>query len=98
MFNYERPVNELDMRLELPWAELRSSNTATLSELFAGFIQYYNSFEFNQWAISIKHGAPMPINVAIRCLPPHEQAHTTTSFKIFVEANLISPPSQMCIP
>ncbi|VDL99567.1 unnamed protein product [Schistocephalus solidus] len=85
LFNYERPVNELDMRLELPWAELRSSNTATLSELFAGFIQYYNSFDFNQWAISIKHGAPMPINVAIRCLPPHEQAHTTTSFKIFVE-------------
>ncbi|KAL7055303.1 hypothetical protein AAHC03_024569 [Spirometra sp. Aus1] len=85
LFNYERPVNELDMRLELPWAELRSSNTATLSELFAGFIQYYNSFDFNQWAISIKHGAPMPINVAIRCLPPHEQAHTTSSFKIFVE-------------
>ncbi|EUB55111.1 Poly(A) RNA polymerase gld-2 A [Echinococcus granulosus] len=85
IFDYERPVKELDMRLQLPWDEMCSANTSTLSELFAGFIAYYATFDFARWAISIRCGQPLPIDVAIRCLPPHEQAHTAASFKIFVE-------------
>ncbi|GAA52296.1 poly(A) RNA polymerase gld-2 homolog A [Clonorchis sinensis] len=86
VFNYARPLCELDMRLELPWAELRSNNPASLAELFVGFIQYYtNEFDFTRWAVSVRHGAPLPIDVAIRRLPPHEQAHTARSFKVFVE-------------
>ncbi|VDD76413.1 unnamed protein product [Mesocestoides corti] len=85
IFTYERSVGELDMRLQLPWGELSSSNTATLAELFAGFISYYAAFDFNQWAISIKHGQPLPIDVALDCLPLHERVHTSCSFKIFVE-------------
>lgn len=73
------------MRLQLPWAELASSNTSTLSELFAGFISYYNHFDFTNWAISVKYGHPIPIDVAIRNLLPHEQATTSASYKIFVE-------------
>ena len=75
------------MRLQLPWNDLASENTSTLGELFAGFIAYYAAFDFTRWAISIRCGQPLPIDVAIRCLPPHEQAHTTASFKIFVEGN-----------
>ncbi|KAF6778661.1 hypothetical protein AHF37_01957 [Paragonimus kellicotti] len=86
IFNYARPLNELDMRLELPWAELRSNNPASLAELFVGFIHYYtNEFDFTRWAVSVRHGAPLPIDMAIRRLPPHEQAHTARSFKVFVE-------------
>ncbi|OON17070.1 PAP/25A associated domain protein, partial [Opisthorchis viverrini] len=86
VFNYARPLCELDMRLELPWGELRSNNPASLAELFVGFIQYYtNEFDFTRWAVSVRHGAPLPIDVAIRRLPPHEQAHTARSFKVFVE-------------
>eukprot|EP00108_Taenia_solium_P007009 TsM_001196600 transcript=TsM_001196600 gene=TsM_001196600 len=85
IFDYERPVKELDMRLQLPWDEMSSANMSTLSELFAGFIAYYATFDFSRWAISIRCGQPLPIDVAIRCLPPHEQAHTAASFKIFVE-------------
>ncbi|KAF7255246.1 hypothetical protein EG68_08810 [Paragonimus skrjabini miyazakii] len=82
IFNYARPLNELDMRLELPWAELRSNNPASLAELFVGFIHYYtNEFDFTRWAVSVRHGAPLPIDMAIRRLPPHEQAHTARSFK-----------------
>uniref|UniRef100_A0A5K3FIS9 PAP-associated domain-containing protein n=1 Tax=Mesocestoides corti TaxID=53468 RepID=A0A5K3FIS9_MESCO len=89
IFTYERSVGELDMRLQLPWGELSSSNTATLAELFAGFISYYAAFDFNQWAISIKHGQPLPIDVALDCLPLHERVHTSCSFKIFVEGQFI---------
>ncbi|CAL8074913.1 unnamed protein product [Calicophoron daubneyi] len=86
VFNYARPLSELDMRLELPWAELRSNNPASLSELFVGFIHYYaNEFDFTRWAVSVRHGGPLPIDMAIRRLPPHEQAHTARSFKIFIE-------------
>ncbi|CAH8603101.1 unnamed protein product [Heterobilharzia americana] len=92
IFNYTRPLCELDMRLELPWAELRSNNPASLAELFTGFIHYYtNEFNFNQWAISIRHGAPLPIDLAIKHLPPHEQEYTARNFKVFVE----EPFSQM---
>lgn len=74
------------MRLELPWAELRSNNPASLAELFVGFIHYYtNEFDFSRWAVSVRNGAPLPIDMAIRRLPPHEQAHTARSFKVFVE-------------
>uniref|UniRef100_A0A0R3WM27 PAP-associated domain-containing protein n=1 Tax=Hydatigena taeniaeformis TaxID=6205 RepID=A0A0R3WM27_HYDTA len=89
IFDYERPVKELDMRLQLPWNEMHSANTSTLSELFAGFIAYYATFDFTRWAISVRCGQPLPIDVAIRCLPPHEQAHTAASFKIFVEGGLL---------
>ncbi|VDP72729.1 unnamed protein product [Echinostoma caproni] len=86
IFNYACPLSELDMRLELPWAELRSNNPASLAELFVGFIHYYtNEFDFSRWAISVRNGAPLPIDMAIRRLPPHEQAHTARSFKVFVE-------------
>ncbi|CAH8867141.1 unnamed protein product [Trichobilharzia szidati] len=86
IFNYTRPLCELDMRLELPWAELRSNNQASLAELFVGFIHYYtNEFNFNQWAVSIRHGTPLPIDLAIKRLPPHEQAHTARNLKIFIE-------------
>ncbi|KAA0194057.1 Poly(A) RNA polymerase GLD2, partial [Fasciolopsis buskii] len=86
IFNYACPLAELDMRLELPWAELRSNNPASLAELFVGFIHYYtNEFDFSRWAVSVRNGAPLPIDMAIRRLPPHEQAHTARSFKVFVE-------------
>ncbi|CAH8658261.1 unnamed protein product [Dicrocoelium dendriticum] len=86
IFNYARPLSELDMRLELPWSELRSNNPASLADLFVGFIHYYtNEFDFTRWAVSVRHGAPLPIDVVIRRLPPHEQAHTARSFKVFVE-------------
>ncbi|TPP66273.1 Poly(A) RNA polymerase gld 2 A [Fasciola gigantica] len=86
IFNYACPLSELDMRLELPWAELRSNNPASLAELFVGFINYYtNEFDFSRWAVSVRNGTPLPIDMAIRRLPPHEQAHTARSFKVFVE-------------
>lgn len=86
IFNYARPLSELDMRLELPWSELRSNNPASLADLFVGFIHYYtNEFDFTRWAVSVRHGAPLPIDMVIRRLPPHEQAHTARSFKVFVE-------------
>ncbi|KAM7534712.1 hypothetical protein Aperf_G00000106289 [Anoplocephala perfoliata] len=85
VFNYDRPLKELDMRLQLPWTDMVSSNASALGELFIGFISYYNHFDFGRWAISVRCGHPIPIDVAIRCLPPEEQAHTSASFKIFVE-------------
>ncbi|VUZ39938.1 unnamed protein product [Hymenolepis diminuta] len=85
IFNYDRPLKEVDMRLQLPWAELASANTSSLSELFVGFISYYNNFDFGNWAISVRYGHPIPIDVAIRNLPPHDRANTSASYKIFVE-------------
>lgn len=85
IFNYDRPMKEVDMRLQLPWAELASANTSTLGELFVGFISYYNHFDFGNWAISVRYGHPIPIDLAIRNLPPHERANTSASYKIFVE-------------
>lgn len=86
VFSYVRPLTELDMRLELPWSKLRSSNPASLADLFVGFIHYYaNDFDFTQWAVSVRHGGALPIDMAIRRLPPHEQAHNARNFKVFVE-------------
>ncbi|KAH8857325.1 Poly(A) RNA polymerase gld-2 [Schistosoma japonicum] len=56
LFNHSIPPYKLDMCLQLPWNELQSNNSANLSELFIGFIDYYaNRFDFNKWAISIRH-------------------------------------------
>ena len=85
-FTYDRQVKEVDMRLELPWDELRSTNTIRLSDLLFGFFEYYvEKFDFSRMAISVRTGKPIPIEMAIKQLPPHEQLHNVKSFKMFVE-------------
>ncbi|VDK26154.1 unnamed protein product [Taenia asiatica] len=85
IFDCNRPVEEVDMNLQLPWGQLRSANRSTVGELFAGFFAYYANFSFARQAISIRNGCPFDVEMAIRRLPSREQADSLTSYKIFVE-------------
>lgn len=87
LFNYTIQPYELDMNIELPWNELQSNNSNSLAELFIGFIHYYtNQFDFNKWAISIRHNTtPFMKNIAIKHLPPYEQGYIGRNCKIFIE-------------
>ncbi|XP_053948280.1 poly(A) RNA polymerase gld-2 homolog B isoform X1 [Anastrepha ludens] len=40
-----------------------SKNTQTIGELFLYFLEYYSCFEYSQYAISIRTGGLLPINV-----------------------------------
>ncbi|VDK24343.1 unnamed protein product, partial [Taenia asiatica] len=43
-FDCRRPVEQLDVNLQLPWKQLLSANRSTVGELFAGFVKYYANF------------------------------------------------------
>ncbi|CAH8625707.1 unnamed protein product [Schistosoma margrebowiei] len=86
LFNYTMQSYELDMNIELPWNELQSNNSNSLAELFIGFIYYYtNQFDFNKWAISIRHKTPFMKHIAIKHLPSYEQGYIVRNCKIFIE-------------
>ncbi|CAH8624605.1 unnamed protein product [Schistosoma curassoni] len=86
LFNYTMGPYELDMNIELPWNELQSNNSNSLAELFTGFIYYYtNQFDFNKWAITIRHKTPLMKHIAMKHLPPYEQGYIVRNCKIFIE-------------
>ncbi|CAH8643573.1 unnamed protein product [Schistosoma haematobium] len=86
LFNYTMEPYELDMNIELPWNELQSNNSNSLAELFTGFIYYYtNQFDFNKWAITIRHKTPLMKHIAMKHLPPYEQGYIVRNCKIFIE-------------
>ncbi|CAH8627437.1 unnamed protein product [Schistosoma bovis] len=86
LFNYTMEPYELDMNIELPWNELQSNNSSSLAELFTGFIYYYtNQFDFNKWAITIRHKTPLMKHIAMKHLPSYEQGYIVRNCKIFIE-------------
>ncbi|XP_018646614.1 poly(A) polymerase cid (pap) (caffein-induced death protein), putative [Schistosoma mansoni] len=87
VFNYTIPPYELDMNGQLPWNELKSTNFNNLGELFNGFIHYYtNEFNFNKWAITIRHNRPFMKNITMKQLPIYEQNYIMNrNCKIFIE-------------
>lgn len=40
-----------------------SDNTQTIGELFLQFLEYYSNFDYSQYAISIRTGSVLPIEV-----------------------------------
>lgn len=85
LFTYDRPIREIDLRPQLPWDELRSQNTMSLFELFEGFLEYYNDFDFRQQAVSVRQGRPLPLDIALKQMPPYEQLLTMRNFYMYVE-------------
>ncbi|RTG82595.1 poly(A) RNA polymerase GLD2, partial [Schistosoma bovis] len=93
LFNYTMEPYELDMNIELPWNELQSNNSNSLAELFTGFIYYYtNQFDFNKWAITIRHKTPLMKHIAMKHLPPYEQGYIVRNCKIFIEDKRFNVP------
>ncbi|KAL5962519.1 hypothetical protein TSMEX_009748 [Taenia solium] len=85
LFDSGRPVEEVDMDLQLPWDQMRSTNRSTLGEIFAGFITYYAKFDFDRWAISIRLGQPFSLVEKIKQLSGGYQIQFACSYTIFVE-------------
>ncbi|PAA73608.1 hypothetical protein BOX15_Mlig025907g1, partial [Macrostomum lignano] len=85
VFDYNRPYTEIDMRVQLPWEELRSQNCQNLGQLFSGFVQYYSEFDWRGFSVSVRLGKPLPIQLALKLIPAHEQLLTANSYKIYVE-------------
>ncbi|CAG9861331.1 unnamed protein product [Phyllotreta striolata] len=59
------PSNEpytTNVQEELPlFEDFTSDNRLTLAELFVGFFEYYSSFDFNRYAISVRAGCSLPV-------------------------------------
>uniref|UniRef100_A0A0R3WEG5 PAP-associated domain-containing protein n=1 Tax=Taenia asiatica TaxID=60517 RepID=A0A0R3WEG5_TAEAS len=85
LFDSGRPVEEVDMDLQLPWDQMRSTNRSTLGELFAGFITYYAKFDFDRWAISVRLGQPFSLVEKVKQLSDGYQIQFACSYRIFVE-------------
>uniref|UniRef100_A0A158R730 PAP-associated domain-containing protein n=1 Tax=Taenia asiatica TaxID=60517 RepID=A0A158R730_TAEAS len=82
---YVLPVKKVSMNLKLPWSKMRSANRSTLSELFAGFITYYATFDFTRWAISIRHGRPLSIDDELSSHASFQRRQVRYKCKIFIE-------------
>ncbi|BFF91834.1 poly(A) RNA polymerase gld-2 homolog A [Drosophila madeirensis] len=56
-------------------APYESQNTQTLGELMLSFLQYYSNFEFGKYAISIRVGGLLPIELCRAATAPKNDVH-----------------------
>ncbi|XP_034662046.1 poly(A) RNA polymerase gld-2 homolog A isoform X2 [Drosophila subobscura] len=56
-------------------APYESQNTQTLGELMLSFLQYYSNFEFGKYAISIRVGGLLPIELCRAATAPKNDIH-----------------------
>lgn len=66
----------MDVQEELPSIQdFRSDNALTLAELLIGFFQYYDSYDFNHYAISVRAGSSLPIEECRFMKAPKNDPH-----------------------
>ncbi|XP_017779095.1 PREDICTED: poly(A) RNA polymerase gld-2 homolog A-like [Nicrophorus vespilloides] len=59
MFSPDLEIHDIDIQEDIPM--FCSDNKQSLGELLLGFLQYYSYFDYNQYAISVREAALLPV-------------------------------------